>query len=466
MAPALEPSLPNPSPSLSYWHRTTRGFPHLHANQHARVPDSIEYVVIGAGIAGAVAAWELIHSGVKGSSVLLLEAREAVSGASGRNAGHIRPDAFRGFPAFSKKHGPQEAIKILANEMEHLNRARDFITKYNVDCDFNYTTTVEVCLSQDYADFLELTLEDFKAAGGDASHITVYKDAAAKAKSRSPAAVAAYEWPAGSNHPGKLTQWILSDCIKKGARLWTHCPAVKINRHKPTSASAFRWDIHTPRGILNAQTIVHCTNAWAAFLLPQLSDFISPSSSQVHTFIPTASLSSDNLLNSTISRRYHAAHFFSINPRVTTDGTIIMGGTATMSDDEAKTIPRTTYDESLTSKVLENNARNEFLRLSGTPTEKALRLGEGLEHTWSGILGMTPDSVPLIGAIDGLEGQWICAAFNGHGMARMFTCAPGLVKLMTGHDWASTGLPECFRYTKERIEKPTPQAQNAPKSKL
>lgn len=37
-------------------------------------------------------------------------------------------------------------------------------------------------------------------------------------------------------------------------------------------------------------------------------------------------------------------------------------------------------------------------------------------------------------------------------MAKIFTCAPGLVKLMSGEDWEATGLPECFQLTQERID--------------
>lgn len=91
----MEPSLPIDSPSLSYWHRTTRSFPHLNANRLARVPPSVQYVIIGSGIAGSLTAWELVNSGVNGQDILILEAREAVSGATGRNAGNIRPGTRR-----------------------------------------------------------------------------------------------------------------------------------------------------------------------------------------------------------------------------------------------------------------------------------------------------------------------------------------------------------------------------------
>lgn len=87
----MEPSLPLPSPSLSFWHRTTRAFKYLNANHQADVPSSIKYLIIGSGITGTLTAYELIKSGVKGEDILIVEAREAVSGATGRNAGHIRP---------------------------------------------------------------------------------------------------------------------------------------------------------------------------------------------------------------------------------------------------------------------------------------------------------------------------------------------------------------------------------------
>ncbi|WVQ97275.1 hypothetical protein IAU59_004386 [Kwoniella sp. CBS 9459] len=59
--------------------------------------------------------------------------------------------------------------------------------------------------------------------------------------------------------------------------------------------------------------------------------------------------------------------------------------------------------------------------------------------------------LPHIGAVPHKPGQCICAGHNGHGMARIFTCAPGLVKSINGGTWAFTGLPECFEVTEERL---------------
>lgn len=73
---------------------------------------------------GAKTAHSLLSSTPEDSrpSLIILEARETCSGASGRNAGHCRPDAFRGFTAFSKIHGKDEAGGVLMSESITLNR--------------------------------------------------------------------------------------------------------------------------------------------------------------------------------------------------------------------------------------------------------------------------------------------------------------------------------------------------------
>ncbi|KAL6400167.1 FAD dependent oxidoreductase [Ilyonectria robusta] len=406
----MEASLPVPSPTLSHWHRTTRSFPHLNENHLADVPSSTKYLIIGSGISGALTAWELINNGVKGEDVLILEAREAVSGATGRNAGHVRP----GFARFSAIHGPDQAKSIMESEKVVLQKVKDFIESNGVDCDFNYTTTLEVCLDKAYANHLEKTLAEFGNAAGDISHIIFHKGEEAKTKTRVSDAICAYEWAAASNHPGKLCQWILTDVISKGGKLWTYCPATKILKHQ--GHDNFRWDIHTPRGVIAAETVVHCTNAYAAFLLPELVGVVTPRRAQGHSYVPPLSLSGANTMKSTMALRYGPKHFFSVNQLE--DGTVILGGMATRSDsDWTPTLlkDRISFDDAAHNPQMKENSIAEFSKLAFKAPQTPARSEEGFSHVWTGIVGETPDTVPLVGSIPGLEGQWICAGFNGHG---------------------------------------------------
>lgn len=83
-------------------------------------------------------------------------------------------------------------------------------------------------------------------------------------------------------------------------------------------------------------------------------------------------------------------------------------------------------------------------------------------------MGYTHEAVPYVGELNERPGQYIIAGHSGHGkrlflacqawsnhllkgMARIMTCARGIAKLLKGEDYASTGLPECFQPTKERM---------------
>jgi FAD dependent oxidoreductase len=85
---------PISNPCLSFWQRNTRAFPLLDANRDAAVPSKSKYVIIGSGLSGGLTAFKLVEAGVKGSDIVILEAREAASGASSRNAGHVRPGIY------------------------------------------------------------------------------------------------------------------------------------------------------------------------------------------------------------------------------------------------------------------------------------------------------------------------------------------------------------------------------------
>ncbi|KAF7717570.1 Uncharacterized protein PECH_006609 [Penicillium ucsense] len=441
-------NLPNNTPCLSYWQRTTRAFPYLAAHHNDPVPTCTQYVVIGSGISGGLTAFELIEAGVAGQDIVILEAREAASGASSRNAGHVRPDAFRGFSAYARVHGPEQALRIISDERRVLDKVNEFVAQHGVQCDFQLTSTFDVCMTPEFADYEAESFQQFKAAGGDVSHIRRYEGAEAQAKTRIPDAIAAYEWPAGSSHPAKLAQFLLESVIERGVRLFTFCPATEIVR----SPDGFSWDIHTPRGAICAKRVVHCTNAHAALLLPQLELYLRPNRAQAHSLIPTVAFTANNALRQTFSLRYSLHHFYSLIQRQG-DGTLILGVSRSNPTLSAETLAsRYSIDDSHFNNEIVQDALSSFKNIFPNFSQSARDIhGEGLDHAWSGIIAMTTDSVPFVGAIDALPGQYICAGFNGHGMARIFTCAPGVVKLMLGGQWSDTGLPECFQFTPERL---------------
>lgn len=249
-----------------------------------------------------------------------------------------------------------------------------------------------------------------------------YEGEEARQKTSVSSAVAAYEWPAGSSHPAKLAQWILNSVIERGVRLWTHCPVTNITPAEMLEKG--RWDLHTPRGVVCADTVVHCTNAYSVFLLPQLANFVTPNRAQAHSLVPSSAFSGDKAMTITMSLRYSLHHFYSLIQR-RNDGTLILGVSRSNPELSAETLAqRESFDDSGFNGEIIEDAMRQWKKLFPSNEGEGVkeRHGEGLDHAWTGVIGMTPDSVPCVGAVEGAEGQWICAGFNGHGEPRIARC--------------------------------------------
>ena len=89
-------SLPNPKPSASFWHSEPSDFLLGHQTSIS-LPEEADVVIVGSGITGASAARFLAEDErAKGSNVVMLEAREACWGATGR-VRQINPTLYNYF---------------------------------------------------------------------------------------------------------------------------------------------------------------------------------------------------------------------------------------------------------------------------------------------------------------------------------------------------------------------------------
>lgn len=266
------------------------------------------------------------------------------------------------------------------------------------------------------------SLETYRSAGGDVSHVEYYTaPEEAQTRTKVPGAVAAYEWPAASSHPAKLAQFLLQFVVERGVRLFTFCPVTGVSRNSSSSSSSgvCLWDVHTPRGIVSTENVIRCTNAHAALLLPSLEPFITPNRAQAHSLIPTSHFSGKNILQNTFSLRYSLHHFYSLIQRQQ-DGTLVLGVSRSNPTLSQETIDGqiSTDDTKYNEEIAQDALRNFGVIFPDSNVDigsGAHMHGEGLDHVWTGIIAMTADSVPLVGEVEGLEGQFFCAGFNGHG---------------------------------------------------
>ncbi|KAJ7227872.1 FAD dependent oxidoreductase [Mycena haematopus] len=416
------PGYPRANPCLSFWLQHTRSSP-LHGHRTTEtLPDKADVTIIGSGLSGAATAYFLLTTGPEEKrprSVTLLEAREACDGATARNGGHCRPDCYRGWWTTSSSS---------SSDSDH------------------------VAMDQPVADALAASYAEFAADGGHVEGIVtpILDPAQARKETRCPAATVAYKSPSGSLFPRKLVLHLLTLCVEKyGMNLQTHTPVRRVV--SSAAGGGGGWRVETDRGVLETEKVVYATNAFTATLLPEFLGHIYPFRGQCSAVVPPAAYAEERMLRGTYALAYGDYHLqrsgiFADYLIQRADGVVIFGGQR--GSVPAEQLRGNTDDTDVNPQM--TTALREALPRHFEEWPKETELA----HVWTGIMGYTTEGIPYVGELHDKPGAFVCAGHHGHGMARIMTCAKGLAALIQGDSWESTGLPECFQPTRERLARP------------
>lgn len=225
-----------------------------------------------------------------------------------------------------------------------------------------------------------------------------------------------------------------------------------------THDQGYFYSVMTPRGIIRARRIIHCTNGHASHLLPKLGGRIYPFRGTMTVQKPGSKLKNLGASRSwSLSQKptleadtgFYNTGLFYLQQNALTGRIWIGNETAHMKD--ILTADDTTIPEAARqalSRVLPN------LFLEGWGTEKTSEI----EAIWSGIQGHTADGLPVVGQIPSSitgnaadDGQWIAAGFNGYGMDKCWLTGKALVGMILGED-VSDWFPQAFMVTEERLQ--------------
>jgi glycine/D-amino acid oxidase-like deaminating enzyme len=250
--------LPHPDPTKAYWqtpplpiadHRTT---PHL--------PPLAKYVIVGSGVSGASIAWKLYQE-KPCASIVMLEARQACSGATGRNGGHCRAGRYLSFKNDLDNFGEHEALLMEKLEEDNVKNVGEFIKTHGIDCDLRDVETLDVFTDQKKLDHAFAALKARK--GVLEGHVTanvltkhkIWSEKETREELLIPEGVGAISYPAYKLSPYKFVCGVLEMCLKKGLNLQTNTPVVEVSQ-APTHDGKRRWLVHTDRGIISAETVI------------------------------------------------------------------------------------------------------------------------------------------------------------------------------------------------------------------
>ncbi|KXN84907.1 Gamma-glutamylputrescine oxidoreductase [Leucoagaricus sp. SymC.cos] len=435
-------TLPIPNPTKSFWVDTPGSNPLAREGSTGPLgfgDEEIDVCVIGSGITGISAVYHLQRFfGTQGDSederkVVVLEAREFCSGATGRNGGHLTRNPFNGYATRERLYGQENARKSYLLE------------------DYVSSSITDLIYSHGWSDTVDLV---------NGGHITVFldeeeerhalvdhqdaKEGGLKLKDVRFLDKQMMQNAYGINHSGvffpSYNLWPLKFVSNLYNLSASANPRVKVKLHTLTPVTAIssshssssapsnqdtRWIVSTPRGNLSCKTVLHATNAYSSFLLPQFSNRIIPTRGQM--FVVRAKASLERLKRHSWDANQGYEYWFARPEGKDKHGKeyqpplVLLGG------------GRDTADPGLDQHTMDECLFEE---------------GRDAEMEWTGIMGYTHKGAPFVGPVEGLDGQYIAAGFTGHGMPRTYAAeaVSGMIvaNLMEPEWKAPEWLPEHY----------------------
>jgi glycine/D-amino acid oxidase-like deaminating enzyme len=354
--------------------------------------------ILGGGITGISTAYWLAQQAIPS---LVLERDRVGSGATGRNAGFLLEGPVPDYPDLVATWGRAAARALWDFTIENARRLREAVTAERIECGLVGCGSVLAAASvEEMAD-----LERQAALLAQDGYPCEVLDRRALADELSGAA----RFQGGLRnsrdaglHPARFVRGVMSTAERSSAVIVEHTAVTGLERDGPTT-----WIIRTPSATVRAERVVLSLNAYTSLIDPAWRDLITPVRGQVLATAPAARV--------LFRRLFYANRGFEYW-RQLPGGEIVLGGLRHLA-------PR---EEVGTQDVLHariQDALEGYLRDLGAPPFL-------VTHRWSGIMGFTPDRLPLIGPVPGREGLYIAGGYTGHGLAFAFLAGRMIAQLI------------------------------------
>jgi len=161
--------LPVSNPTTPYW-RTKLHRLDSHRSTET-LPSESDVVIIGSGISGVSVAYHLSQPDTGAGeaspapSILLLEARQVCSGATGRNGGHVKVKA-RTLLRVSESEGPEYSESLAAYVDAQINAFKDVVEREGLDCEFELRRSYDIFLNEREAESVRASWARYASQSG------------------------------------------------------------------------------------------------------------------------------------------------------------------------------------------------------------------------------------------------------------------------------------------------------------
>lgn len=411
------------------------------------LPSEADVVIIGSGYSGAAAAYHILEKddGHR-PSVVVLEARDTCSGATGRNGGHLKPASYSIASYNEKTYGTKMARRLLKFEFDQVWDVKRLIEKESIDCDFVLTRGMDVYTNPEVADATLAAFEALKSDGFDFPDDLYVVTDPQKAEQISgvKGALLLFSFTAGSVWPYKLISHLWRRCLEWGANLQTFTPVLSLDK---SSNADGRWILKTTRGTIAAKKVLLATNAYTSSLIPEMENKITPVRGVACRIATPGDGKLAPHLNNTYSIRFGPQEYDYLIPR--TDGSIVVGGAkqVLLRDDD-------NWRDNVNDSQMISGAEEYFDNYMQRTFSGWEESGARVTDIWTGIMGYAADLKPYVGEVPDKPGVFISAGFTGHGMPQILGCSTAVAALIRGDVpfLEATNLPRPFWLTRERLQ--------------
>ncbi len=370
--------------ATSLWASTAeplRAFPSLSGEVQADV------VIIGAGYTGLSAAHHIAKSGL---TPIILEANRPGWGASGRNGGVITAKFRQSFRGIDAAHGRAMAKRMYEIAHESTEIVEELVSEFGI-AGARLTRSGQVKAAHNHATLRAAVDEAdwMKREMGDAD-VRILDAHQVREETGSQVFVGGVLNPgSGGIHPLNYLRGLAGGLAQRGVAIFQDSPALRLRREKNGLIVA-----ETPQGAVRARQVIIATNSY--------SDLTPATRHMQHTLVPfrSAIIATDKLPHNLAGHLMPTGRTYTETKRMMrwfrmVDDRVVFGGRGAFGKQDSESA----FD------ALRKAMIGIFPELADVP----------LSFKWSGLVGMTLDSMPHIGRLD--DQTLFSMGYNGAGVA-------------------------------------------------
>ncbi|MEM1185467.1 MAG: FAD-dependent oxidoreductase [Planctomycetota bacterium] len=339
-----------------------------------------DVAIVGAGVCGLSAALECEARGV---NALIVERERVASGASGRNAGYLMRGMAESYAVACEMYGRDRARAVWAWSEDNLTALRDLGASDLENCEPRPSCIVALDETEERELRRSISL---MAEDGFETHLL------------EPSATTDALWRSGRPKVGLVNP---NDAVCHPVEL------MRMLRDRLTSTpvnegrEVFSIDrddhqvlVHARGLTIAARRVLVCTNAWAGELVPDMRGVIEPKRGQMLAAKPVEPTPLDFAYYLNRGDEYI---------RTGPDGLILVGGCRRFEPQDQS------GDRGGVHPAVQDGLERHLRELVTDRYEVVAR--------WSGVMGFSPNGLPIVGPTPDDERVWVCAGFTGHGMS-------------------------------------------------